>query len=465
MNSITKRWVRGSLTFIVGVLLIAEVAIVLLTANFYYSGARQAMLNRITTLSGQLANTTATEAEYEDALRRMVGEFSETDKFELMLVDVRGQVVATSSGFVLQEVQLEDYEEATLSSTGVGEFIGPLGQESRVMAITLLVTRPAGEIAALRIVTSVAALDERIVSAGVLTSLIMLLVLFAAVLSGWYFIRSIVNPVAKIEATATRIAAGDFDVRVEAVGNDEIARLCNTINEMATELAKTEQMKNEFISSVSHELRTPLTAIKGWAETLAKVPPQDENYKRGIGVITSETDRLYAMVEELLDFSRMQNGGLTLEKEKLDAVAEVSDAVLMFRQRALEEGKILAFEEPETFCPILADKNRLRQVLVNILDNALKYTPPNGEVLVKLEKTGAFVHISIKDSGPGILQEDIENVKTKFYKGKNAARGSGIGLAVADEIIAAHEGKLALQSEGENGTTVNIYLPLNIKQL
>ena len=227
---------------------------------------------------------------------------------------------------------------------------------------------------------------------------------------------------------------------------------------MAEELGNTEEMKNDFIASVSHELRTPLTSIKGWTETLAKRDklPKEE-YEKGISIIQSETDRLYNMVEELLDFSRIQNGGMTFDFEKIDVVAEVSDAVLMYTKRVALEDKTLKYEEPDLPAVVWGDKNRLRQVFINLLDNALKYTSAGDEIEVFIE-VKKQVLIVVKDSGIGIEPSDLKKVKTKFYKGKDAVRGAGIGLAIANEIILAHGGKLALSSEKNKGTEVRISL-------
>ena len=281
-----------------------------------------------------------------------------------------------------------------------------------------------------------------------------------------YFINSIVNPVGQISETAKKIAEGDFNAKIEKKTDDEIGDLCDTINYMADELGATERMKNDFISSVSHELRTPLTVIKGWAEMLEDSSKDDsidsKTLERGMGVIIGETERLSVMVEELLDFSRLQSGRMVLQPMKLDIIAELSEAVLTFEQRAIREKKSLIYEETDDIIAVTGDKNRLRQVFVNIIDNALKYSDEGGSVTISaLRLENGFVDIVVKDTGIGIPADQLEKVKTKFFKGNATRRGSGIGLAVADEIIRMHGGEILLDSIEGEGTTVTIRLPID----
>jgi signal transduction histidine kinase len=254
---------------------------------------------------------------------------------------------------------------------------------------------------------------------------------------------------------------GDFSVRIQSNTDDEIGELCSSINHMADELSSAEAMKNEFISSVSHELRTPLTAIKGWAETLMVDGGENpDTMKKGVGVIVNETERLQQMVEELLDFSRMQNGHFTLQNSNMDILAELGDAVLMYSDKARREQIEIIYDEPEMLPIVYGDKNRIRQVFINVIDNALKYSNSGDTVTIKADVKDGRVRVSVKDTGCGIKETDLAKVKTKFYKANHTRRGSGIGLAVADEIIAMHGGKLEIYSAGEGkGTKVTITLP------
>ncbi|MGN0975557.1 MAG: sensor histidine kinase [Gemmiger sp.] len=467
-DSITRRWLRGSLLITVLVVCLAEALFLYSTWQNLYGSVRQSMLSRFSTITGQLQATGTMRDSDEtaqsrgQALRRAVEQFSEKDKFEFMLLDASGAVIASSSG--TRQTGLTghgDFEQAQSSSSGIGIKTFRTDQGERVMAVTMLVPYAAGSIAAMTMVTSLTLVDQRLWQYAALSLGVALAILGFTVWSGLFFIRSIVRPLGQVENTATRIARGDLQARLPATRyDDEVGRLCSTINEMAEALARTEQMKNEFISSVSHELRTPLTSIRGWVETIAAISdPGDPNYRKGLGIISAETDRLYTMVEELLDFSRLQDG-IQLKCEPLDLVAEATDAALFVEARVRQEGLTLLYEEPPDPYPVWADSGRLRQVFVNILDNAIKYSRPGGRILLQLTRHGTEVTASVTDEGRGISPDDLVNVKKKFFKGKNAVRGSGIGLAVVDQIVTAMDGRCDIASTLGKGTTVSVTLPL-----
>jgi signal transduction histidine kinase len=185
----------------------------------------------------------------------------------------------------------------------------------------------------------------------------------------------------------------------------------------------------------------------------------DESFEKGMKVITSETSRLTEMVEDLLDFSKMQSGHLKLQKSDMDALKELSDAVSVYAEKAKKEQVDLSYSEPDFKVLIYGDKNRIRQVFINIIDNAVKYSS-GGRVTVAAEPAETRLIISVSDTGCGISAKDLPKIKTRFFKANNSVRGSGIGLAVADEIITMHEGKLDIESEWGKGTTVKISLPV-----
>ena len=472
-SSIIRRWIRGSLLITVLVLAIAEGLFLYYSYNDLYGGVERAMESRFSTVVGRLqatgtAGNTATTAESRgQALRRVVEQFDEKDKFEFMLLDGQGVILATSSGTMSRDLtDGTDYGRALTSANGLGSAIFTTPNGERVMAVTMLVPYAAGSIAAMRMVTSLSLVDARWWRTIAICIGLGVLVLTFTVWSGLFFVRSIVRPLGEVEATATKIAKGDMKVRLpDTRYNDEIGRLCKTINQMAEDLAETERLKNEFISSVSHELRTPLTSIKGWVETIENIDdPTNENYRRGLSVIGTETDRLYTMVEELLDFSRLQNG-IKMNCQVLDFVAEATDAALFVEARIRQEGMQLVYSEPEEPYPVWADPARLRQVFVNLFDNAIKYSEPGGTIFLELSRTPVTVTASIRDQGRGIAADDLEKVKQKFFKAKNSVRGSGIGLAVVDEIVQTLGGRFDIDSTLGQGTTVTVTLPRDEKML
>ena len=300
--------------------------------------------------------------------------------------------------------------------------------------------------------------DHQLFIIFLLITLVVASIILLMFFSGMFFIKSIVYPVIQIGQIARKFAKGDFSERIEKTSDDELGELCDSINYMAEELSNTEAMKNEFISSVSHELRTPLTAIKGWSETMTTIDDA-ETFKKGMRVITSETERLSQMVEELLDFSRIQDNRLSLNKDTIDILAELGETVLIYQERARALGITLNYYEPEMLPFVYGDKNRLRQVFINIVDNAIKYSDKGDTVSVEAYEENNEICISVSDTGMGISKEDLPKIKTKFFKANHTRRGSGIGLAVADEIIQRHGGTLEINSEQGVGTTVMITLP------
>ena len=461
VQGITKRWLKNSFSVIVVILAVIEVALLLSVKGYYYGAARQSVEARAGVTMALLENATQTGygSTYSE-MRYILERFDEKDQYEVVVLDEEGRPLLTSSGFLPSfKEPYPDYTQAIAAQSGRGEYVGKNEAGEQVMAITYTLGNNP-DIGAVRFLTSLSLVDRQILLIGLAITGVSVLILLFVLFSSLYFIRSIVGPMGEIGATAKRIATGDFTVRIPVRSYDEIGQLADIINHMADELAKSDNVKNDFISSVSHELRTPLTAIKGWGETLMNNSGDPETVQKAMTVILSETDRLSSLVEELLDFSRMESGRLTLVMTKIDILAEIGEAVLMFEQRAQREGIALGYDEPQMVSPVFGDKNRLRQVFVNVLDNALKYTEPGGRVDVSVKEQGGFIDIVIADSGVGISQYDLSRVKTKFYKGNTLKKGSGIGLAVADEIVQKHGGELTLQSDLGRGTTVTVRLPV-----
>ena len=299
-----------------------------------------------------------------------------------------------------------------------------------------------------------------------LLKLIALACMALVIVSNLIFINSVVEPVAVVTEAAKRISAGSYGFQIQKKYSDELGELVENINDMSLKIGQNEKMKSEFISSVSHELRTPLTAINGWGETILEDPTGDpRQLRRGIRIILNESRRLSTMVEELLEFSKMEDGRFTLRIEEMDLQAELEDAIFTYRELFRQEGIELEYEVGEELLPpISGDPERLTQVFCNVLDNAAKHGGAGGRIQVSIFQEDREQVVRVRDFGPGIPEAELPFVKQKFYKGTSKARGSGIGLAVCDEIINLHGGELVLGNAEGGGAEVTIRLPMKSEE-
>ena len=459
-SSIAGRWMFNTLSVVGILLVIANVCIYYFTRQYYYGSAENYVVseaNATATVLSRLYEDMA--VNYSTEVRELIEGFDKKEQMEMMSINKNGEVTLSSSGFSPDEsYNMPDYDMAMKSEDGVGIFHGYENGEN-IIAVTVTIAQPSSSYNALRYVTSMKQIDGQLGTIMLAAVIVSVAVILLVISSGMYFVKSICVPLMQISVTAKKLAKGDFSERIAIRNNDEIGELSRVFNDMADELENSEAIKNDFISSVSHELRTPLTAIKGWSETL-QAGYDEDTYRKGMTVITHETGRLEGMVEELLDFSRIQNGRFSLQMANIDIIAELDDALLIYTDKARKENKTIHYTEPEFLCVVYGDKNRLRQVFINVIDNAIKYSDPGGSVDISVEKGTDTLTISVADTGIGIAASDLPKVKAKFYKADNTRRGSGIGLAVADEIISMHGGTLDIDSVLGKGTTVTITLPL-----
>ena len=465
IKGIRKRWLVNVLAITIVAFLFVMVGFSLIIRSYFYSGIKQMVLSK----AGEISNVYAKVDDdfgknFETIAKNYVEEFSQKDLMEVMIFNENNEVIISSSGFLPNYSDITpDYEMARNSEEEIGFWEGKSVFGESTMAATKCIYDGKGNyVGAVRCVVSLEKANKKIATGITILLFISLFCVVFMVISGAYFIKSITDPINEICSKAKLIAQGDFLVKISKKYDDEIGELCDTVNYMAEELDNSEKIKNEFISSVSHELRTPLTAIKGWAETMqiCDVESDLSTIKKGLNTIVKEAARLSWIVDELLDFSSIKEKRINLIKEKIDILAELGEAVYMFKDRAQNEKKSLMYNEPKILPPILGDKNRIRQVFINIIDNALKYTSEGGGVSVTAGVSGNMVYVSVTDNGCGIPAEHLPNVTKKFYKANYLKRGSGIGLAVVDEIVTLHGGNLDIISEEDFGTTVTVSFPI-----
>ncbi len=457
---------------IVAILVIVAIASCLMLHRYYYSIVEM-NLNQVSesVVSSYFSVYLGSdERRFEAGARSYVENFEEKDTMEVWVLDRNADVIVSSSGFDIPEgSEMPDYVSAAENSQGPHIAVCRLPSGEKVMARTILISGGSRSVAgAVRYLTSLEEIDGNLAVIDTVICVACAFAMFLVWMSGYFFIQSIVKPVRKVSRTAQDIAKGNFSARIDSHRyNDEIGELCETINYMAGELEDSEKIKNDFISTVSHELRTPLTAIQGWAETLTQAGITDpEVFRKGMKVIVGESERLGSLVEDLLDFSRIQSGRMNMKHEKIDILAELDDTMYVFKERALREGVDLEYNASTLLAPAEGDGDRIKQAFVNILDNAIKYTGQGGRVNVtaSIAPEAGKLTITFADNGCGIPAHDLPRVKEKFYKANTSVRGSGIGLAVTDEIIRRHGGTLDIASVEGEGTTVTVTLPIERAQ-
>lgn len=468
LKGITKRWATNTLLITALVLLVLVTISIFFVVGYYRDYAADYLSGyaneSVTTFFKPYVN--GTDEVFEQKAKEFVDSFSDKGRMEVQVVNRSGKVSISSSGFNVSETleEMDDVHEAIESNTGISKWSGFNSNGEHIMIVSMVLPSSGDSFGgAVRFITSLRGIDGQIVGFTFIILFVYLLALFFVALSGLFFVQTIVRPVGRINDAAKRFTGGDYDVRINSddIDEDEITELAESINTMISEVAATDKLKNDFISTVSHELRTPLTAIKGWAEMLKELDGEDKELsKRGTEVIINESERLSRLVEELLDFSRMQSGRMSLKLEKIDVLAELDEAIFVFKERSKRDGIELQYSVPDVPAPMMADPNRIKQVFVNILDNAFKYSKQGGLVSVTAIVENGSLNVFFADTGCGIAEEDLPNIKKKFYKANLEIRGSGIGLAVVDEIIKLHNGVLEINSQLGVGTTVAISLPV-----
>jgi len=462
-SSLRSRWLSNMLTVFCIFSIVCIIGITGTFAVYYYSNMRSDMMSRASQTSQFFSGYIS--QNYEDYYQSCVSyaqTFELSGSMELQFINTDGVLVASSYG---------PWAGKSPSTSEIGKAIRQRQSEpfigrdpdtgEHILAVSCPMVYSDGQVVGvLRYVTSTRLLDLQILQIGLMSVAAFLALLSVLLLSSGYYIRSIVHPVNEITQKAKRIANGSYGAQIQKKYNDEIGVLADTINEMSVKISQNEKMQAEFIASLSHELRTPLTAINGWSETLLSDEELDDQTRRGVKIISREAKRLTDMVMELLDFTRLQDGRFTLNVQMSDIRSAFEDTVYMYGSRLMQEGIELDYLENDEDIPeIPCDCARLRQVFLNILDNAAKHGGEGKRIVASMIYEEENVVVRIRDFGPGIPEEELPHVKKKFYKGNTKVRGTGIGLAVCDEIVEMHGGTLDITNAPGGGTMVTVSLP------
>ncbi len=455
MKGIRGRLTANFLIVIICTVAILELFLIYIVKQNYYNSLEGSLGNQIK-ICADMYTQYFSDASLQDNVLYNVDAFWNQSNAEVQIADTDGNIVMDSQGTISPDMIGKDIKEALDGKTGT--WIGYVNGQ-KVMAVANPLKSNNQIVGVLRFITSLSAVDQDIVKTEEVFILIGLLVILIVGSVSIFLANTIVVPLQEVTAVAQSMAAGNFQIKSQKMRDDEVGKLSDTLNYLADEIVKREELKNTFISSVSHELRTPLTSIKGWAITL-----QSENFQQkemlsdGLNIIAKESDRLTQMVEELLDFSKFVSGRIKLNPEDVNLINLIEHLHKQLTPRAVRENIDFTVDYPEDMPNIYADLNRLKQLFINLLDNAFNFNHPGGYVHFKAELQADF-KFTISDSGCGIDVDELPMVKEKFFKGKSSLSKNGIGLSICEEIVTLMGGRLEIMSELTKGTDVVIILP------
>ncbi len=462
-HSIRTRGLAVSTGLVLIVVIVAVCAYSLSLRAYYTTALRASLQAKAETASSFFTDyVNRTYAEFYRSAYNYAENFEDRESLELQFLDTDGRIMISSTGLSTGVIHGSDDVSTSIQTRRISTWQGKHGSTGEsVFAVSAPLISADGSVAGvMRYITSMKLVSRAVSSASLLAGGLGLAIVLIVFFSNLYFIRTITVPIASLTAMSRRIAEGSYGARVEKEHEDEIGELTDTINDMSQKLARTERLQTEFISSVSHELRTPLTAITGWTETISYDPAIKGDSRRGLEIISREAARLSKMVEELLEFTRIQDGRFTLQVSTVDFPALVEECMYTYNELFRKENIAVRYiPSSEDIPEIPGDPERLKQVVLNILDNACKYGKSGRRIDVSVGMDDTSVYTAIRDYGPGIPPDELPQVKKKFYKGSSKERGSGIGLAVCDEIVTRHNGVLDIVNAPGGGVCVTVSLP------
>ena len=464
LRGLRKRWIVNTILPVLILLVLLVTMVSVGVSTYYYSSVEAGLTQQAEAMSGSFNDYFMNSyAEYNQMAAQAVDTYEDKSRIELQFISSTGRIQMSTSGLTAG------------TSPGTSDIIGAITDQSitpfqgrdpetgeKVMAVSAPLMFNGRVAGVMRFVTSLRLVDRQILLVLCIVLAVGVICMALVLISSLLFINNVVEPVAVVTEAAKRISAGSYGFQIENKYSDELGELVDNINDMSLKIGQNEKMKTEFISSVSHELRTPLTAINGWGETILEDTTDDPvQMRRGIRIILNEARRLSTMVEELLEFSKMEDGRFTLHMEQVDLQAEFEDAIFTYRELFRQEGIELNYESgDEDLPPIPGDSERLKQVFCNVLDNAAKHGGSGRRIDASVSLEGEFEVVRVRDYGPGIPEAELPFIKQKFYKGSSKARGSGIGLAVCDEIVGLHNGIFTIGNAAGGGAVVTIRLPI-----
>lgn len=460
LASLRRRLLLHYFLIIVAAVMVLEILFSYGIRAYYFRSAEQALRERVL-LAANLSEGYLRGVGLHEGAQRVLQRIDTSNTALVEVLDLDGAVLLQTNSPLPQRVEGEpDFQAALQGDVGVWKGQNYVTSE-RVQAVCVPLYASNQLAGVLRYTVSLEP-THQIVNTLLFYGLIVGLAIIAAA-PGLFLplIRSALAPLEALNSTAEQLIKSEYASRLVKPSEAEFASVATIYNSMFDQIERTEQVQNEFISSISHELRTPLTAIKGWGETLSSGGLDDKDeLSLGLEIICKEAERMIGLVEDLLDFSHLQAGRISLNIDKVSInhlVGEIHDLLSI---KAARKSVALAMELGGGLPEMEGDGNRLKQVLLNLLDNSLKFTPMGGSITVRTHRYGEAVEIDVIDTGPGIAAKDLPQVLSKFVKVDGRSPGSGLGLSIANEIVTLHGGQLLLNSEVGKGTTATVRLPI-----
>lgn len=447
------------LTAILLVAIVFEMFYIQSLYSYYYDNV-SGVLESQARYSAELFLSYVSDDDLHTIVLENKNQFYRSNTMQVQILNNDGTILFDSRGTSLpgKKVNAKDVQMAQKNTTGI--MVGRVSySDEPVMCLSYPLRNQTDQVGMIRLTTSLSGVNSLILQRIWPSLLFAFLMIASVALLSFLMSRSIVRPIHNLTAVALKFSDGQYEERADETPRGEIGELARTMNLMSDNIREKEELKNEFISSVSHELRTPLTSIKGWAITLQTEGIKPEIVGEGLKIIEKESERLGAMVEDLLDFSRFSSGRIKLSKSRFNLV-EVSNHILLQMRPRIEEKHInMNYSYAQNSIEIIGDEGRIKQVLLNLLDNAIKFTDEEGTIYLTIDADPQQVILSVTDTGIGISEEEIGFVTEKFWKGKTSRSHTGLGLSICEEIVKAHGGELTIKSKLGMGTSVTFTLP------
>lgn len=447
------------MVFIVGF----EIFSYLTLKDYHYNNLRNFMHTQ-TKLSSELYVSQLGDFTLSDNILNENFDFLNNIDGKVQILDNTGTVLYDNiaSDQVGKKILDDDVKQALNSNSGTS--INFRNNKERTLSVSVPLNDKSVQVGVLRTTASLKSTDLDIAKQ------FLIFIIFGAVAAivggilSYYLSRKIFRPINKLTEVAKKYSDGQYEEKSNISYEGEIGELAKTMDQMSENIIEKEAIKTEFISSVSHELRTPLTSIKGWSITLQDDGIDKELTNEGLQIIEKESDRLSDMVEDLLDFSRFTSPKFKLSKSTFNIVDAAQTIITQLRPRVKEKSINLLFNYNQRDIEVVADINRIKQVFINLLDNAIKFTPIEGTIVVNIEGFDEKVACQVIDTGIGISEDEIDKVTQKFFKGTSSESHTGLGLSICEEIVKAHNGRLVITSVEGEGTTIEFTIPKRVAE-